>query len=76
MKRDVKWMLLGIFLAVAAVWCLVLAGGSIVYIVMGYYVLPILAVITFFIGFGGAGNPPTSSQKENTTVPSDSENKE
>ena len=51
MKSDLKWMLLGIFLAVASCWCMVIASVSVVFAVLGYYVFPILAIISFAVGF-------------------------
>ena len=51
MKRDIKWMLLGIFLAVASCWCMVIASLSVVFVALGYYVLPLLALISFGVGF-------------------------
>ena len=59
MKKAVRWMLLGIFLAVAAIWCIVFvismegSGGGLVHalIWIGTLVLPILSVICFGVGF-------------------------
>lgn len=60
MNRDLKWMLLGIFLGVAAVWCLVFgsADRSTVLLFLGVYVLPLVAVICFGTGFTGEGDKP------------------
>ena len=75
MKRDIKWMLLGIFLGVAAVWCMAvaIADNSTLHAVLGYYILPVVAVIVFATGFTGVDNSPSS---KNTDVPQDTENKE
>lgn len=76
MKRDVKWMLLGIFLAVASCWCLLFAvGSSDAFWTFLCYALPIAAVITFATGFTGV-DESKSHETENTDVPKDTENKE
>ena len=75
MKRDVKWMLLGIFLAVASCWCLTAGAGNTFFGVLGFYVLPLVAIITFATGFTGVDDPK-SNDPENTDVPKDTENKE
>lgn len=53
MNHNLKWMLLGIFLGVAAIWCLVYGQGEILTSILGVYVLPIVAVICFGTGFSG-----------------------
>lgn len=62
MNRDLKWMLMGIFLGVAAIWGL-LIGFSI----LGGLVLPIAAVICFGTGFSGVDDkpPPEESSQSN-----------
>ena len=73
MNRDLKWMLLGIFLGVAAVWCLMLGQGNAPFAIVGGYILPLVAVICFGTGFSGEGDKPppddsshTESQNEET----------
>lgn len=52
MKKAVRWMFLGCFLALAAIWCLVLGSiGSLVFLVLGFYILPFLALASFGVGF-------------------------
>ena len=68
---SVRWMLLGIFLAAAAVWCLLAgSGGSTLLAALGFYILPILALVCFLTGFWGPGDDP-----ENSDVPQDTEDK-
>ena len=73
MSRDLKWMLLGIFLGVAAIWCLMLGQGNAPFAIVGGYILPLVAVICFGAGFSGEGDKPppddsshTESQSEET----------
>lgn len=65
MNRDLKWMLLGIFLGVAAIWCLMLGQGSTPYAILGGYVLPIAAVICFGTGFSGVDDKPPPAESSN-----------
>ena len=62
MKKSVRWMFLGCFLALAAIWCFGFSifaaaaraeGGTfgLVTYVIGTIVLPILAVLSFAVGF-------------------------
>lgn len=53
MKKAVRWMFLGCFLALAAIWCLVFAfiGDSNAIFLFGWMILPILAIISFVVGF-------------------------
>ena len=78
MKYSVRWMLLGIFLGVAAVWCLLAgSGGSTVLAALGFYLLPIMALVCFLTGFCGQGEPRADeSHSENPDVPRDTEDKE
>ncbi|MGO5114026.1 hypothetical protein ACTQ33_03195 [Candidatus Avoscillospira sp. LCP25S3_F1] len=70
MKRDLKWMLLGIFLGVSAIWCLLFGRGSVLFGILGGYALPIVAVICFGTGFSGytveeEQPPPDDSSQTN-----------
>lgn len=67
MNRDLKWMLLGIFLGVAAIWCLMLGQGNMPFAILGGYMLPIVAVICFGTGFTGVDDkpPPAESSPKN-----------
>lgn len=78
MKHNTRWMLLGIFLGVAAVWCLLAgSGGSTVLAALGFYLLPIMALVCFLTGFSGQGEPQADeTHSENPDVPRDTENKE
>lgn len=72
MKQDLKWMLLGIFLAVASCWCVLFAAGSgDAFWTLLCYALPIAAVIAFVRGFAGADGP-----KESNEYPGDPEDTE
>ena len=73
MGNPTRWMFLGCFLALAAIWCLIAGSGNLLFGALGFYILPILAVIAFGVGFTGGDN--TESTK-NTDVPRDTENKE
>ena len=73
MGNRIRWMLLGIFLGVAAVWCLTAGSGNLLFGVLGFYVLPVLAVIAFGVGFTGGDHAEST---KNTDVPRDTENKE
>lgn len=55
MNRELKWMLLGIFLAVVSVWCLLFASGNAVLSWFSVF-LVILAVGSFAGGYTG-GQP-------------------
>lgn len=68
MNRDLKWMLLGIFLGVAAVWCLVFGStdSSLVLLILGVYVLPLVAVICFGTGFSGVDDKPPPDDSSHT----------
>ena len=68
MIRFLKWMLSGIFLAIASVWCLIAGSGNTVFAVLGFYILPLVALACFI----GALCEPT----ENPSVPTDEEDKE
>ena len=75
MKQDLKWMLLGIFLAVASCWfILFFAGSENVLLIMICYALPIAAVIAFVRGFDGADGPQESNEYPGD--PEDTEPKE
>lgn len=76
MKRDIKWMLLGIFLGVAACWCLTVGAGSVFFLVLGFYVLPVVAVIVFATGFTGVDGPKFRESNEYPGDPEDTEPKE
>lgn len=45
MHRDLKWMLMGIFLAVVGVWCALMGG-----ILAGLSVFVIILAVGFFAG--------------------------
>lgn len=71
MQKGLKWMLLGIFLALASIWCLLAGTGSVLLLAVGFYILPLLAVISFATGFTCDRDPT-----QNTSVPQDEEDKE
>lgn len=62
MNRDLKRMLLGIFLGMAAIWCLVLSQGNAAFALLGVYILPIAAVICFGTGFTGVDDKPPPAE--------------
>lgn len=77
MKSDLKWMLLGIFLALASCWFLILtAGGGDGFLTMVAIALPIAAVIAFVRGFTGADGPKSRESNEYPGDPEDTEPQE
>lgn len=60
LKRSLRWMLAGIFLGIAAVWCVVLGGNTQPFVILGGLILPVLALVCFVTGFfesGPSGRP-------------------
>ena len=48
MKKDVRFMLLGIYLLVASLWCIALGA-----VIVGSYILPLISLICMVRGFCG-----------------------
>ena len=76
MHHGIKMMLLGIFLAAASCWCLLLHGSSTsfdLFAAAGAVILPLAAIICFIAGF--ATDRP-KEPNEYPDVPQDEEDKE
>ena len=76
MHHGIKMMLLGIFLAAASCWCLLMHGSSTaldLFAVAGAIVLPLAALLCFATGF--TEKRPKASN-EYPDVPQDKEDKE
>ncbi len=63
MNRGLKSMLLGIFLAVLSVWCL-LAGEGNAFFTAVSIMLPIVAIVCFAAGFSFEREPENPRDKE------------
>ncbi len=63
MNKGLKWMLLGIFLAVLSVWCLLAGEGDAVFAVVSV-ILPIVAIVCFATGFSLEREPENPRDKE------------
>ncbi len=59
MRKDLKWMLMGIFLAVASVWCMLWGG-----ILTALSVFLIILAAGFFAGGYTYGRPQNSVPPE------------
>lgn len=73
MHHSIKMMLLGIFLAAASCWFLIVGSGNTVFLAIGFYILPLAAILCFIAGFT-ADRPKESN--EYPDVPQDEEDKE
>lgn len=63
MNKGLKWMLLGIFLAVLSVWCLLAGAGDTVFAVASV-ILPIVAIVCFATGFSFEREPKGENPRD------------
>ena len=76
MNKQLKLMLLGIFLAAASCWCLLMHGSGTsldLFAVAGAIVLPLAALLCFATGFT---EERSKESNEYPDVPQDKEDKE
>lgn len=70
MSKELKWMLLGVFLAVVSVWCLLFASGNAVLSYLSVFLL--ILGVGFFAGGYSGGRPrnaePPDYQMENIDI--------
>ena len=70
MKKDARFMLLGIYLLVASLWCIALGA-----VIVGSYILPLISLVCMVRGFCGKTQEwkPDAWKAEDTQAPATEE---